>query len=252
MTGKRARTAATSRPGPRPARRASRRADESKGESTRRHILAVALAQFRRHGFEKTTMRDIAAAAGVALGATYYHFPSKDSLLFAFYAQNHADMERSAAAYPPGEPLRQRLGRLLHAKLDDVAANRRLLRALVPRLADPGDAVSAFSAESADIRTRTIALFDRALDGEGLTEATRHLAAQCLWLLHLGLMLYIVNDRSEDAARSHRLTDDLLDIVVPLIALARSPIAAPLIWRFREAIVRAGLALPPSGGKGVE
>lgn len=250
MTGKRVRTA---RSAPRPARRARRRADESKGESTRRHILEVALAQFRKHGFEKTTMRDIAAAAGVALGATYYHFPSKDSLLFAFYAQNHADMERSAASWPPGEPLRARLGRLLHAKLDDVAANRRLLGSLIPRLADPGDAVSAFSTESADIRNRTVALFDRALEGEGLTDATRHLAAQCLWLLHLGLMLYIVNDRSEGAARSHRLTDDLLDIIVPLIALARSPIATPLIWQLRQAIVRAGLlTLPDSGGQRVE
>jgi AcrR family transcriptional regulator len=43
-----------------------------KSEATRAQILDVALDLFRRHGFESTTMRGIAAAAGVSLGSAYY------------------------------------------------------------------------------------------------------------------------------------------------------------------------------------
>jgi AcrR family transcriptional regulator len=213
-----------------------------KAEITRRHLLDVALARFRKHGFEATTMRDIAKDAGLALGAAYYHFPSKDALLFAYYADNLAVMEQRAAAYPAADTLRGRVGRLIHDKLDDVAPNRRLLAALVPRLVDPGDPVSAFSAESAQVRDRTIALFEGALAGEPIPDDLRRLSAQGLWLLHLTLLLYVVGDHSRGISRSHRLADDLLDLAVPLLAMAATPLGRPLISQLRAALVRAGLA----------
>ena len=56
-----------------------------KSEVTRARILDVALDLFRRHGFEETTMRGIAAAADVSLGSAYYYFQSKEDLVMAFY-----------------------------------------------------------------------------------------------------------------------------------------------------------------------
>ena len=45
---------------------------------------------FREKGFEPTTMRDIAAKAGVALGGAYYYFSSKDAIVLAFYSEMQA------------------------------------------------------------------------------------------------------------------------------------------------------------------
>src|SRR5262252_7981132 len=56
-----------------------------KGELTRSHILAAALRLFRERGFDSATMRDIAEAAGMSLGASYYYFPSKESIVSAYY-----------------------------------------------------------------------------------------------------------------------------------------------------------------------
>ena len=45
------------------------------------HLMAAARAEFGRRGYESTTMRDIAAAAGLSTGTVYRSFPSKEELL---------------------------------------------------------------------------------------------------------------------------------------------------------------------------
>src|SRR5919197_2117334 len=69
-----------------------------KGEQTRALILRTALDMFRERGYEETTMRAIAARAGVALGNAYYYFRSKEHLVQAFYARTHE--EHLAACRP--------------------------------------------------------------------------------------------------------------------------------------------------------
>jgi len=46
-------------------------------------LLRAAGALFRSQGFAATTTRDIAAATGMQSGSPFYHFKSKDTLLFA-------------------------------------------------------------------------------------------------------------------------------------------------------------------------
>jgi AcrR family transcriptional regulator len=73
-------------------------ANVTKGEVTRQHVLATALALFRRQGFARTTMRDIAHAAGLSLGAAYHYFPSKDALVMAYYEWTQVEHERREEA----------------------------------------------------------------------------------------------------------------------------------------------------------
>lgn len=49
-------------------------------ENIRERILQMAQRQFARRGYAKTSMRDIAALAGVGLGNIYNYFSSKDEL----------------------------------------------------------------------------------------------------------------------------------------------------------------------------
>ena len=56
---------------------------DERDDGNRRHALLKAAAQlFRRKGFAATTTRDIAAAAGMQSGSPFYHFKSKDALLY--------------------------------------------------------------------------------------------------------------------------------------------------------------------------
>src|SRR6266496_2496087 len=49
------------------------------------HILRTAVVCFARQGYYGTTMEEIAAEAGIAKGAAYVYFPSKEALFFALY-----------------------------------------------------------------------------------------------------------------------------------------------------------------------
>ncbi len=57
-------------------------ADQDDG-NRRRQLVTGAAKLFRRHGFDATSTRDIAAAVGMQSGSPFYHFKSKGALLFA-------------------------------------------------------------------------------------------------------------------------------------------------------------------------
>jgi len=54
------------------------------------HVRAIARAEFGRRGYEATTIRDIAAAAGLSTGTVYRMFSSKDELLLSIM-QSYSD-----------------------------------------------------------------------------------------------------------------------------------------------------------------
>ena len=67
----------------RPRGRPRKTVDERDDGNRRHELLRAAAKLFRRQGFAATTTRDIAAAAGMQSGSPFYHFKSKDALLFA-------------------------------------------------------------------------------------------------------------------------------------------------------------------------
>lgn len=225
----------------RSAKKPARRKDEPKSAATRRHLLETALALFQANGVDATTMRAIAEAAGLSLGAAYYYFPSKEALIFAFYEENQRAMEKLAER--AGGTLRERLGALLHGKLDSIRPQRAMLHTILARLVDPGDPLGAFSAQTRAVRERAIALFARALDDSGLPPTAVAVAAHALWLLQLAAMLVYVHDTSARAARTHGLVDDGLDLLVPLLPLLGSPGGAAICERVVGALGRAGIAI---------
>src|SRR4051812_21869787 len=100
-------------------------------EESRRQIIETALALFRERGFEATTMRDIAGRAGLSLGAAYYYFPTKEAIVGAYYDYLQEEHQRrTREAFARGGGLRERLRAALHAKIDIMAGDRGLLRAL--------------------------------------------------------------------------------------------------------------------------
>jgi AcrR family transcriptional regulator len=63
----------------------SRRGPQARGERTRRRILDATLALIARRGAGSFTVREVASEAGVSLGVTTYHFPTRAALLTAAF-----------------------------------------------------------------------------------------------------------------------------------------------------------------------
>src|SRR5258707_14911393 len=116
-----------------------------KGELTRNTIVERALQSFRDKGLEAATMRDVANQAGVALGAAYYYFDSKDAIVMGFYerAQEHlAPLLDQSLSNAKG--LHDRLRTIIQVKIEYFAADRKLLGALSAHI-DPNHPLSQFS-----------------------------------------------------------------------------------------------------------
>ncbi|MBN6150615.1 TetR/AcrR family transcriptional regulator [Xanthomonas sp. AmX2] len=88
-------------------------------------ILDAAMAEFRAHGFDGTSMDRVAAAAGASKRTVYNHFPSKDALFVEIVRHLwQRGISEVSLAYSPARPLREQLVELLLQKLrmlDDAA-----------------------------------------------------------------------------------------------------------------------------------
>ena len=202
-----------------------------KAEGTRARILETALNLFRERGFDQTAMRDIAVAAGVATGAAYYYFESKEALVMTFYQEANISMhDRIEVALAKKTDLKSRLRAVIEVKFDYFAPNRKFLGALLRHAADPEHPLSPFSKETREIRERDMLHFSEALDGSNLRlpDDLRPHLPRLLWLSQMGLILFWIYDRSENQARTERLVDKSLGIIASLLKLSKSPFLRPV------------------------
>lgn len=224
----------------------------ARGEETRARIRDAALELFKDKGFDGTTMREIAVSAGVATGAAYYYFPSKEALVLEFYAGLQSEIEeRLSATLERHRNLAERLRAILDLKFGLLKPNRRFLGALVRAGLDSGNPVSPFSEETGALRERSIANFRRVLEGSDVkipTDLAPHLP-RLLWLYYMGLILFWLYDTSQGQKKTGRLIQRSLDLVVTAIKLSRFRVLNPLR---RTTLDLLGDVLGPNEKVGIE
>jgi AcrR family transcriptional regulator len=202
-----------------------------KAEETGSRILDAALDLFRQEGFESATMRDIAQKAGVATGAAYYYYPSKDAIVMDFYQRACAEMQpKIDAALQRSRGLEDRLRELIRVKLVHFAPNRGVLRALLRNGADPRHPLSPFSPETKDIRDIDIAWFGRILIDCGI-RIPRDLEPELpgvLWFFQMGVIYFWVIDESPKQARTEKLLELASKNVATLVRLSSLPLMRPV------------------------
>ena len=89
------------------------------GQRTRQRILDAAYGLFRRKGFTRAGMDDIAAATGVTKRTLYHHFESKDALLAAVLDAQH---ELALAAFKTfGDRMAGSPEQMVGAMFEDLA-----------------------------------------------------------------------------------------------------------------------------------
>jgi AcrR family transcriptional regulator len=203
----------------------------AKAEETRSRILDAALTLFRKHGFEKATMRDIAAEAGVATGAAYYYYRTKEDLVMAFYLRTDEEAgPEFAKVIASTKELKKRIRGIIEAKFEQFASHRVLLTALLRTGIDPRDRLSPFGDETKTVRDDNIAWYARAIEGSDVT-IPKDLVPELprlLWLYHMGLIYYWIVDDSPGQRKTKRLLDATLDLVVQLLRASSLPFMGPL------------------------
>jgi AcrR family transcriptional regulator len=203
-----------------------------KAEQTRRTIVDAAMKLFRTAGYDKTTMRSIAAQAGVSVGNAYYYFGSKEHLVQAFYDQLQEEHEAAALAVLEREArFDQRLLGVLNAWLDVAEPHHEFAGQFFKNAADPNSPLSPFSEESAPARDASIAIFRRVVDGSNAkpVEALRGELPELLWLLEMGVVLFWVYDASPHQQRTRTLVAGIVPVVDRMVKLSRLPVVRGLV-----------------------
>jgi AcrR family transcriptional regulator len=217
-----------------------------KGEQTRRHIFETALLLFREKGFDSTTMQQIAERAGAAKGAAYYYFPSKEAIIQTYYEEIQTAQEQHCAeVFAATRDLRRRIAAAMHSKLDLAKDDRNLLGVVFRYTGEPGHALSCLGPGTAEIRQRSIAVFEKAIEIERMPTDLAQLLPLALWALQMGLLIMFIYDESKGQRRTRKLAEGALDLTVKLLGLAKFTILKP-VRRKVLALLREADLVPES------
>jgi AcrR family transcriptional regulator len=215
----------------------------ARAEDTRRKIYEAAMELFREKGFDETTMRDIAAKAGVALGGAYYYFSSKDAIVLAFYREMQETSNAVVLEALGGhKKLKERIRCVLDKRMELLVPNRKFCSALFRHAPDGGDPLSPFSDESRPIRDAAIEHMRIALEGSDakVPADLKPRLPYLLWLYQMALIMFWLYDRSPNQERTRRLLDKSLSLLVNLLRISALPLMKPLRRSALELLETAG------------
>ncbi len=210
----------TRRPSSSPARVAGR-------ERRRRRILEAAAERFATHGFAKSSMDEIASAAGVSKGLIYDHYPSKEDLLDAVW-QGLVDRwaEATLRTKLADGDFAASIGAALRASIRFVEADPLLHRILAQ---DPGSLVPHGREGIAAFARLYRAMLEPVLArGKRKGELRRDLdvahTAETIWWIHHALIreLFVGVARAPRADASALVEGALALVVQGLLAPART------------------------------
>lgn len=168
----------------------------SRGEKVRDLLFATATRLIAERGYERTTLRTIAAEAGVSVGNVYHYFPSKQAVVLHLYDTLSGQYAERAEEMPQGSWVSRTLF-AIEASLDVLGPEREVLAGLTSVLiGDPEGGL--FAPATTDARLRVQNAFVQAVveaDDAPDVDAASALG-RLLYLAHLAVILLWLLDRS--------------------------------------------------------
>jgi AcrR family transcriptional regulator len=207
------------------------RGPQPRSARAREQIFESALALFREKGYDSTTMREVAAGAGVAVGATYYYFKSKEEIVHEYYVRLEAEAtEHAHSLRGEAKPFKVRVKEAIEFKLGQLAPDRSLAKVLARIAADPDNQLSPFSYETRDIRHRTISMLGSLCEESDVQcgKDLRPLLPRLVWLLYMGAIFFWVQDRSPNQRNTHKLVELVTGLLDKVLWLSSLPLTGSI------------------------
>lgn len=200
---------------------------QSKSERTRSTIRTIAMRSFRERGYDDTTIRLIAEEAGISVGATHYHFPSKNHLVQELYLDVQEGHRVAAEAQlVDTRDLVDRLGVVYRTGLDQLTPYHAFAPGFLSASVSPKSPINPLSEESAPALAIVDGLFREAVVGarDRLPKEFEDGLPRAFVLAHLLLALFWVYDTSPGQERTRRLLDRGLTLLRTALPLVRLPL----------------------------
>ncbi len=153
----------------------AKKSRKRKTPTTAEKILAAAEQLFGQHGYDGTSMRDVAQKAGVNKALVFYHYGSKaelfDTIINRYYTAHRETIERSLAR-SRGEP-RERVHQLIDDYLDFIESHTLYPRLIQQEVARRSGRLGQIRSNLAQLSRAVGALLDEFTPNNGPL-ATRH------------------------------------------------------------------------------
>ncbi len=187
-------------------------------DATRRQIVASAVDLMTRQGFDGTTMKDIARAAGIGDATIYKYFPTKDRIVLG-YLDDVAHQALAETLQTPGFAgylLQEKLQRLTDAVLERLLADREFVaqvRSLARR--SPLSMLAEPLAARQSLR-EAVASFLEAAEASGEIEPCdfKGMAGGLYTDYLAGVVAYWLADTSDEFADTTQLVELSLGVLV--------------------------------------
>ncbi len=214
-----------------------RRQLTQKALATRQHIMDTAWHLFATRGYDQTTMRDIAAVSGCSLGLTYRYFASKEDLVLELYRWLVVQLEELVTPLPITS-IADRFHQLMRALLQVMAPHRLTLIALSGASLNPLSRAGIFGAEGAEVRRRARASYHTLVSGARDAPRAPQVddLATLLYGLQLALVLFWLQDLSDEAHQTEDLLQFVHDLLRRLRPLLRVLWITQLVARFVQIV----------------
>lgn len=207
------------RRGPSPARaRAGRPARPALGERydrRRADVVQAAAAVFAEHGYERTSVAELAERLGLATGALYHYFSGKEQLLISICDQLMSPLlSASAELLEADAGAERRLRELVRVWVGHVTGHRDHLLVFqqVRHLVDHGEQWSEIRSDRKSFERLLAGALERALDADGPgARSERDLALFAL----LGMVNHTVQwYRPRGPLSAEQIADGYVDLIL--------------------------------------
>jgi AcrR family transcriptional regulator len=198
-----------------------------RGETSRAAILGAALDLFQERGYEATTMRAIAARAGVSLGSSYHYFASKEHLVLEFYRHTHElHLEAIAPLLARERDLGLRLRGTIRAVVVTCEPFHAVAGSIFSTVANPASPLNPFGGAAKPLRDEVVALYAEVVRGSDarIPGDIAEMLPLTLWLYQMAILYFWIFDRSPGRLRTLEVIDETSDLIVRLLGLANLPV----------------------------
>lgn len=194
------------------------RISEQAKQESRARILEKAAELFTGKGFEATTTRDIAQAAGLAAGTMFNYFPSKETLAMTMVTEafrtGTTDFHRRRTGE---EALAEELFLFIASGLRRLQPLRTFLGPVLERSLSPFPRKNICQ-EGESARLNHLEAVQGIIGRHGFTAAPDYVAMTMYWSLYLGILAYWTNDPSPNQEETRALIDYSLRVFVQVIS----------------------------------
>ena len=206
------------------------------GEETRLHLYQIGLEMIEEVGFEKATLRKMAARAEVSPGLFYKYFPNKGALVLELHESLTTSLENTWETIDDGS-WTQRAYETLKMSLESLKPHRKSLQSLIPVLVG-GGGQGVFSEETKVTRLRVESLFYRSIS-ESKNPPPQNIQipiSRLIYYCHLAVLLFWLLDQSDGQKATESLIKKIQGLLMPLSLLMKLPGARKTLLEFDKSL----------------